>query len=868
MRTIIMSLLNGMRSLRCLVLLILLLPAKQAFLQEMQKPGSILHSAKRSPDTLGLNPSLPDWDNMAWQQVIDSLNKRKIHGKTDMSTRIGSQFNVAMDKSPFANLKDSVTGEFLYYIQYNFGVSKLNKVIKGMQASRDTGAFQDFIGQKLKGFYAMNGKDAFHIPSFQNIFQNNFKGASYKVFHQNQEAIPTPWIHQLQVSDNLMLMDIPFQLEFSNLTDRHLPLRDNNPMKFSFDKDGFQNGMRQKLDKYYNIEKYLLNDVDALSLVKQHFNSEITSGIQSLKTESINDPAAFLQSRTSMEELLKLDKDQIREKIMPASQTESIRHQIKAGEQLLIDHGSTLDATQRDSILQKMKGQNEYLASLEQMVSKVNNIKFRLEKSGINANQITRWQQATNSKTISSLKDPNTIKDAAENLLPMKGLQRFFSHVSSLNAGTFGVDQSERTLSGLFSAGLQLSALKKNNAFGAGLGTMRDGGYLKDAGLENSLFSPAQFMQFLQFGKEKNGKRSSQFTILNSNTFSPDRFRYEGMSMARNVFVGTFSKSIPVRKSGTVEAEVSKSATQFRNTIGADQVMEHKSAFMDFTNDIWQTLSLGLRYSDDWETIGLSHNAHIAYAGFGYTNPGNPSASRGALQYDLEARKEIAKNKGFIQAQFATRNYNYSADGDKRWQNMQLNLQARYRINRSLSLGGRLNQYQLVRKLPTGKEKMYVSRKVMADGQFSGNIAGIRQRSIVSLGLQQFDNVQIQQGNKSELLLAQWVTTVPAGNSTILLNIYYNKEMTSTQLIGDMFNGEAGASFPLFKTVTLTSSLTYLDNKMAARQIGTRQSLNTTIFRNCSVNVYADWRKDLIESVNPYLYSNFRGELSIFYQIK
>jgi hypothetical protein len=397
---------------------------------------------------------------------------------------------------------------------------------------------------------------------------------------------------------------------------------------------------------------------------------------------------------------------------------------------------------------------------------------------------------------------------------------------------------------------------------------MRDGGYLKDEGLTNSLFSPAQFMQFLQFGKEKNGQKTSQFTILNSNTFSPDRFRYEGMSMARNVFVGTFSKAIPVRKTGTVEAEISKSATQFRNTIGADQVMEQKSAFMDFTNDIWQTLSFGLRYTDNWETIGLSHNAHIAYAGFGYTNPGNPSASRGAMQYELEARKQIAKNKGFVQAQFATRNYNYSADGDKRWQNMQVNLHARYRLNRTLSLGGRLNQYQLVRKLPTGKEKMYVSRKAMADAQFSGNIAGIRQRSIASLGMQQFDNVQVQQGGKSNLLLAQWVTTVPAGNSTILLNMYYNKEMTSTQLIGDMFNGEAGASFPLFKTVTLTSSLTYLDNKMAARQIGTRQSLNTTILKSCAVGVYVDWRKDLITSANPYLYSNFRGELSIFYQIK
>ncbi len=40
-------------------------------------------------------------------------------------------------------------------------------------------------------------------------------------------------------------MDIPFSIELSNLTDQHIPLRGNNLMKFTFDKDGFQNGMKK-----------------------------------------------------------------------------------------------------------------------------------------------------------------------------------------------------------------------------------------------------------------------------------------------------------------------------------------------------------------------------------------------------------------------------------------------------------------------------------------------------------------------------------------------------------------------------------------------------------------------------------------------
>jgi hypothetical protein len=69
------------------------------------------------------------------------------------------------------------------------------------------------------------------------------------------------------------------------------------------------------------------------------------------------------------------------------------------------------------------------------------------------------------------------------------------------------------------------------------------------------------------------------------------------------------------------------------------------------------------------------------------------------------------------------------------------------------------------------------------------------------------------------------------------------------------------------KNISLSSSVTYLDNKLAARQLGIRQSVNTMLFRKAALSFYVDWRKNLIEPVNPYLYSNLRGELSIHYLI-
>jgi hypothetical protein len=293
--------------------------------------------------------------------------------------------------------------------------------------------------------------------------------------------------------------------------------------------------------------------------------------------------------------------------------------------------------------------------------------------------------------------------------------------------------------------------------------------------------------------------------------------------------------------------------------------MEHKSAVFSYTDDLLQTLSVGVRYSDEWEKLGLSHDAHVSYAGFGYTNPGNPSAAKGSWQYDMRVRKQITR-QGSVQARFANRTYNYSGDGSSQLNNMQFDIQGRYRFSRKLTLGAKLNQYQLVRKAEDSREKMYVSRKVSADAQYSGRIKGLSQRTMFSLGWQQFNNIAVQQGGQSDLLLMQWVTTVPVGTTVMSMNMFYNKEIADYALMGDLLTAEVGAGYPVLKKLLLNSSLTYLNNSIAARQIGIRQSVSTTILKNCTVGLFVDCRKNLVTPVNAYLYGSFRGELSVHYQ--
>ena len=806
-----------------------------------------------------------------YNSLVDSVNKRKLlpQGLSANRSRFDTLLTSKIKSTAFSAMNDPAKDEFLYYVKNNFGADRVNKVIKNFSMAGDSAAMQKYIGTKLRGFYSVNGLESFKIPSFDNLVNNKFSGVEYNIARDNTALAPSPWMHQLSVNDQIKIMDIPFQVGFSNLSNEYVPLNYNNLVKVSFDKDGFQQGLQQKLGKYYNMKKYLMGDLDVLSYVKKHFDSELSSQVKGVSNDAIPDANAFLKSKLSNEELLKLDNDQIKEKLMSTGEVQSIREKLQGSQQLLTEHGATMTPAQKDSLLQNMKNQSDYLASIEQISNKVSALKNKLDASGINANQVTRLQQKINASAEDNLGQPAVIKEAANNLLPLNGLQRFFSSVGSLNAGTFGKTGSQGGINTLLRGGLDLSLLKNKNTFSGGLGSVKDGGFLKDAGLQNSIFSSASFMQFLQLGKGEEGKNNTRISVINSNTTSPNMANFTQMALPRNTLAGTISKTIKVRKAGTVEAELSKSATQYRNTVSpnADQVMEAKSALFSYGNDLFQTLSAGLRYSDEWEKVGLTHDVHVAYAGFGYNNPGNPSASKGSWQYDMQLRKQVTR-QGYVQGRFANRTYNYSGDGNKQWNNMQFDLQGRYRFSKKLTLGAKLNQYQMVRKEDGSKEKMYVSRKVSADAQYSGRISGITQRSMFSLGWQQFDNIAVQQGGQSNLLLMQWATTVPMGTRMISANMFYNKEIADYKLMGDLLTAEAGLGYPVFKTVMLNSSLTYLNNSIAARQLGFRQSVSTTVLKNCTVGLFIDARHNLVTPVNPYLYGNFRGELSVHYQFK
>ena len=857
-------------TISCIV--IFSLCVSRAFAQEPVKPGS--ETFKMSSDNITKNeittsasiensvaakPRIVEgWKSYMRGVIIDSLNSRTlpIHDRNRLE-----KYLYPTSASPNAlikRFKDTTLNDFLFYVGHNFGKDQLKKV-NDILILPQTDGVTDYLDGKIKGFYSLMAPTSLKIPSFDHFFHNQPGQLNYETITENQEN-KLNTIQHFQFNDVGSLLDIPFQIQLSNLSYFDQSILQNTIVKVSFDKKGYNKLLQNKLGKYYDLRKYFLADMDVLSFAKGYFKSEISKTVQNLDK-------SFLLGRLSLEEMMHLDMQQISEKLLPARQKQLMEGNLFSRQQLLAESANILSSIQKDSIQQLINQEVNYLESVSVVQERIKTVKEKFASSSININQLAGKQNNINSQLENVLNSQGSIEQASKELLPLKGIQRFFLGVKSMNAGSFGMQSSERSISNLLLNGLQLATSKKEKFFNGGLGLAHDEGFTRDLGM-NSIFQPSRFMQFFQFGKGDPTKRGSQFSIINANASNIENGRFSSLSLPRNILVGTFTKALQIRKSGLVEAEISKSATQFKNTVSpsSDEILQQKSALLSYTNDFFQTLSVGVRYTDEWKEIGLDHNAHISYAGYGYNNPASPNASKGTFQYDLALRKQVLKRSGSVQLRLANRTYNYDATGKTKWKNFQGNLDAKYRFNRSLNMAVKFNQYQLLRLTDANKQTMYVSRKASLESNMAYSVLNNHARSGISVGWQQFDNVYVQQGSTSDLLMVQSVNSVVLDGGRVLsLNLFYNKELKENQLIGDMLNSDAGISYTLLKKINLTSSLTYLDNKLAARQLGLRQAVNSYIGRKVNLNLYVDWRKNLIEPMNPYLYSNFRGELSLQY---
>ncbi|SCC64016.1 hypothetical protein GA0116948_1262 [Chitinophaga costaii] len=761
------------------------------------------------------------YGSLARRILIDSLNHRYAPLQQEESLLTGR---------PDTGLNNTARNALLSYVQQTSGASHLHSLQQQAAVLKDSARLRSYLDKKLRGFYAL--QDPLPIlPSMRKIaLDNQFQGAGVTAFYDNSGSSVIQSGYTAQLSDEAVVANIPFHINYTNISGHSAfqpGYSDQSLTKISFDKDAYRKRLEGLVNQHYDLRKYFLQDVNVGDALRTYAGNDLRNITQRMDSLYHVAGRGGIGNVISPDQLFYLDSAQLR----------------NAVKQRLPDGDSLQERISDDYLQQLYALKKQYGNKAPQDLLHVQN----------NTNgKITQWMQEEGQQA-----------ETDKTLLPLNFVQKLMLKAQSLNIGNFAAGGSAGTVSGLFMKGAQGTFLGKNDkSFMLGAGTRQDFSTLKDAPFSNSLEGSGYMMEMLQLGKGMPDQPHSLVGAVNANSKNTNMSQFSTMALPRNIFVGTFSKSMHVGSYGTLDVDLGKSANTFSNaTTGSDYASAGKAAALTLMNDFWQTFSAGLDFNGMVDEWNLSHREYISYSGMSYNNPAAPFGTRGSIRYGINLKRSWYRNKLVIGIKTDQRTIHNSPDGSDAWRNQQYSVDARYKLDRNFSLSARISQSTMKNTASTDHSNDFVTRQVSVSSQASTHWWGIAQSSNVTMGMQQMNVGSL----KSLLLNVNLNHNVVLNSNVVSLNVFYNKDVKDNALYGNMFNAEAIYNYTLLKSLSCGSGITYLSDLPVVRQAGLKQTLTAILSQRLSTSLYLDCRRNLHNTPQNYLYGTFHSEVALHY---
>ncbi|SKC95094.1 hypothetical protein SAMN05660461_0226 [Chitinophaga ginsengisegetis] len=804
---------------------------------------------------------LPMGNPMLQMILADSLNKRSAMAQAKAYLR--QNLPAVPDVGAGKYLQESARQEFFQFIGNSAGKQQLTQLQQGMSTIKDTARIRQYIADKLRGFYALRDETGVNKLLNAGAYSNSLKEASAGAFAENTPGMPMLGA-SVTIGDQLMIKNIPVNVRYSNISGQSTwnnPFADQSLVKFSFDKDAYVKRLNSIVEKKYDLKKYFLKDIDIKSAVKSFTNSRLEALQQKLTELGEKQSAAFGQLLNS-DHIIQLDSLQLRNELLNnralGITAEDLEPVVAALQDSILLAHPVADSS-LNGLLEHFRtasAARKYMAGV-----------FALKKEvgeGLQAKSIISDERVAGGKINGQLEEEsNKIRNIKE-LLPLSGLQRLLLSAKQLDIGNIAASGSKGGVQDLFMSGIQTSFLNNNKFLMLGAGKRIDGGTIKDLAFNSSLDPGAYSMQFLQMGAGDITQPHSHAGVVNANTKSDSRRQYTTLNLPRNTFVGAFSEDISLGSYGRIAAQLSKSNNQFKNSaVGNDPMLASKAAALSLFNDFWETLSVGLDYNGQVSEWNMNQRAYVSYSGLGYNNPASPGAGRGTIRYGLKLKRNWYKNKLVLGVRSDFQDISSSALTSSKWKNRQFAIDGRWKLNKKIAFDARFNQSAMKSTGEKAASFQYMTRQLSLASQVQGKMAALPYNSNIMLGYQQIDILP----QHSTLLNININHNLVISSHVLSLNLFYNKDIKGEAVYANLLTVETGWTYQVWKKISCSSGMTYLDNKAVVQQLGFRQTAGTSVLPRLNVNMYVDCRKNLLNTPQNYLFGNFRSELAISYQL-
>ncbi|MFD0794727.1 hypothetical protein ACFQZX_13960 [Mucilaginibacter litoreus] len=448
--------------------------------------------------------------------------------------------------------------------------------------------------------------------------------------------------------------------------------------------------------------------------------------------------------------------------------------------------------------------------------------------------------------------------------------QSLMSHLSALKLGSFSNQPSPLVQhKDVFMQGAHVILNTGRYPVTAGYGTVNDINALKDDSFNGSVYNQSRRLTYLGAEIRNPVSGSLKFTVISSlgGGMGYRNYGFTGIS-ADNVAL-TVSKEVKMGSYGNLNMDVSKSTTLFSSNyqIGTDAVLMRKGGLKyDAATDLFSALSFGASHHLELNKQDISEDVYVSYSGTGYQNPGVNGPGGARTKFGANLKKSFLNNRLQIGLRSDFNNQPISYTSDDRWKTRQVQVDGRYVFSRKLAVSLKYAGNNTNKQIDGLSSSVYAFNKFQLGANANYKIGRYFSVSRLMVSGQSLSNyAALVSGTR--LFMMNYTQSLVVDKNVLTANVFYNKELATARLIGDMLNSDLSCQYNLSRRFSLSSGLTYLNNANSARQAGIRQNVNYRPAERFSVSAFIDIRKNLIRSLYPDLYAACRAELSLQYRI-
>jgi hypothetical protein len=234
------------------------------------------------------------------------------------------------------------------------------------------------------------------------------------------------------------------------------------------------------------------------------------------------------------------------------------------------------------------------------------------------------------------------------------------------------------------------------------------------------------------------------------------------------------------------------------------------------------------------------------------------------MRFGGNIKQNFFKNKLSLQLRSDIKNTPISAESSAHWRNYNIQLDSRIRLSKSYTLNFKYIGNG-VNKVSQDVLPMYGSQKLQADFNANYKLGEHYSFSHITFGRQVMKNTTSLQ--QPDFLMLNYSQSLLFKDFSLSGNLFYNRELGTSILIGNMLNSDVALQYTVFRSISMASGVTYLDNQNTARQVGIKQNIQLMLKKHFDINAYVDLRKNLINPSYPDLFSTGRAEFSIRYYL-